>query len=138
MKIWNDITKNPKTGHYIALDLFKAVCFVAGVFLTLFSAVAKFLLVWMVIYADYSMRWINVDPPLAPGIILIGFGLGAQAGKIINTYLGRLTMDGNSNPLATVATADVSPPLRPQLMPTPEGTAEDTAEGSADVALPTT
>ena len=130
IQMWDDITKNPQTRHYVTLDLFKAVCFLLGILLTLFAAVAKFVLVGLVIYANYSLRWINVDPPLAPGIILIGFGLGAQAGKIVNTYLGRLTMDGNSNPLASAATAGAVPPLLPQLMP---GTG---TEGSAEAPMP--
>lgn len=132
---WADITQNPITHHYVALDLFKAVCFLLGIFLTTFAALAKFFLVAMVIYANWSTRYINVDPPLAPGIILISFGLGAQVTKIVNTYLGRLTMDGNSNPLATVATAEAPPPVGPQLMPTEPG---NTLPGADTIPLPTT
>ena len=66
--VWYDITRDHVTGHTIALDLFKGVCFIVGIALTVFAAVAKFFLLGLVIYLDFSARYIDVEVPLSPGV----------------------------------------------------------------------
>lgn len=117
LKIWKDTTQNRDTGHYVALDLMKAVCFMTGIFLTIFAAVAKFTLLALVIYANYSDRFVNIDVPMAPGIVLLSFGMGGQITKIAQSYINRLSSDMGGNVLATPGSAEVPPPYQPTPMP---------------------
>lgn len=100
--IWADITRDPKTGHTVAKDYFKAVSFFGGLFylLALIPAV--------VLLTDE-----HVVLPEAPGITMVLLAFGLVGAKIIDNYLNRKTADDSGNPLVAPPPG-VTPPLMPQ------------------------
>ncbi|GGF26344.1 hypothetical protein GCM10011383_42340 [Hymenobacter cavernae] len=101
---FRDITTNAKTNHVVALDLFKALSFFAGLFYFL-------LLVPTVILVTPS----HLVLPMEPGFFLTANGFGLQVVKEGAKYLARKTADDQGNPLATPTS--VEPPCEPKLMP---------------------
>jgi hypothetical protein len=100
--VWADITTDPRTGHTVAKDYFKAVSFYGGIFYLLVLVPVVVLL---------------TDPhivlPMEPGVAMILLAFGLQGAKILDNYLNRKTADDSGNPLATPPPGFV-PPLMPQ------------------------
>lgn len=101
MGTWADITTDPRTGHTVAKDLFKAWAFVVGVLLVVGAAVADYL----------AGRPVGIDG----AVLLLSFAFGITLTKSVSEYFSRRTADGNNNPLAVPGTTE--PPAEPVLMP---------------------
>jgi hypothetical protein len=98
--IFRDITTNPQTGHYVALDVFKAISFVLGCLLLI----------------DAQLHGRNVEPAL----ISLFLSYGLQNSKMVSKYFDRKTADGNGQPLVQSGTqeAPVDPVVvTPTIMP---------------------
>lgn len=130
MKIWDDITKNQETQHTVAIDLFKAVCFIVGILLMVFATIAKIFLLTLIIFYGFDPTYIAVDVPTEPAVILLLLAFGLQNSKMVLSYFNRKTADGNNNALATAASAGTAAPDKPVLMPQQE------EQPIADVPLP--
>lgn len=87
MSIWADLTKNPKTGHYVAKDVFRTLSFFAGLLLCFVVAAAD-------VYG--GGREVSAEPAL----FLLAFALGAQGLKQYEVQQNRRTADANGQPLA--------------------------------------
>jgi len=109
--LWQDLTQNPITGHYVGKDFFKTVSYALGV-------VYLFLLVPALLLAT------KVLLPLEVGIVLLGNGLSLDIIKEVKGYNLRRTADGAGNALATPES--VLPPEEPILMPQAPADAETT------------
>ena len=102
--VWADITRDPKTGHTVAKDYFKALSFYGGLLYLLVLVPAVVLL---------------TDPhlvlPIEPGVVMILLAFGLVGAKIVDNYLNRKTADDSGQPLA-VPTPDAIPPeVMPQV-----------------------
>lgn len=84
--IFRDITTNPATGHYVAIDVFKAFSFVLGCALLI----------------DAQLHGRSVEPAL----ISLFLSYGLQNSKMVSKYFDRRTADGNGNPLAQSGTQE--------------------------------
>lgn len=103
--VWKDITTDPRTGHTVAKDLFKAQAFYAGLF-------------YLLLLVPATKLWLHEDLTTAPGVLLLGLAFGVQALKEGSNYLNRKTADDSGNPLMQAGTeqAPATPnlPLGPQ------------------------
>jgi hypothetical protein len=84
--IFRDITTNPQTGHYVALDVFKAISFVLGCSLLI----------------DAQLHGRSVEPAL----ISLFLSYGLQNSKIVAKYFDRKTADSAGNPLVQAGTQE--------------------------------
>lgn len=100
--VWYDITKDPKTGHTVAKDYFKAVSFYGGIFYLL-------VLVPTVVLLTEP----HLVLPIEPGVVMLLLAFGLVGFKIIDNYLNRKTADDAGNPLV-VPPPGIVPPLMPQ------------------------
>ena len=121
MRIWTDITQNRETGHYVALDVFKAVSFWTGIWMLIFEVAA--FVIW------------HVDVPTEPAIILLILAFGLQNSKFVQSYFARKTADGYGNALATRNSTEALPALNPELMPQSPNTHHDST-ASAEAPSP--
>lgn len=102
MKIWSDLTKNDKTGHYVGKDVFKTVSYVLGI-------VYLFVLVPGILLTNGTLL------PLEVAILLLGNGISLDVIKEVKGYNLRRTADSSGNALATgdsVVTPVDSPPTQ--------------------------
>lgn len=101
-KIWCNITQDA-TGHYVALDTFKAISFGCGI------------LHFMVVHPVAEIFY-DKDISQDAGYWLTSLAFGLQFVKLGASYVKRLTADAQGNPLATPASVE-PPATEPELMP---------------------
>lgn len=108
--IFRDITTSPTTGHYVALDLFKALSFITGLGLMVYDTVA--------------------GKSVEPGLILLFLAYGLQNSKMVSKYFDRRTADGNGN--ALLQAGSETAPTEPVVPVVPAGAT--VTENKADMA----
>jgi hypothetical protein len=111
-KVWHDITTNPDTGHYVAIDVFKALAFLLGCGLLI----------------DAQLHGRSVEPALIA--LFLAFGL--QNSKMVSKYFDRRTADGNGNPLTQSGTQDApATPVVAVLTAAPKADGQEAAAAEA-------
>jgi hypothetical protein len=85
MSIWRDITTDPKTGHTVAKDLYKAQSFYAGLFYLL-------VLVPGVVLVTPA----HLVLPIEPGLALVTLAFGFQTLKEVSRYFNRKPEEGGA------------------------------------------
>jgi hypothetical protein len=104
--MWADLTKDPKTGHYVFKDVARVLTLLVGVSIVACAA-----------WADYqAKRPISLE---GAGILLT-YALGVGIQKTYENQQNRRTADDNGNPLAVPGTSE--PPGEPEIMPQANGT----------------
>lgn len=102
MKIWNDLTQNHATGHYVGKDVFKTISYVLGT-------------IYLFVLVPTILLFRGVLLPIEVAIILFGQGVTLDVIKEVKGYNLRRTADGDGNALASADS--VTTPEEPVLMP---------------------
>ena len=111
--IFRDITTNPQTGHYVGLDVFKALSFMLG----------------CVLLVDAQLHNHSAEPAL----ISLFLAYGLQNSKLVSKYFDRKTADGAGNPLVQSGTE--SAPAAPVVVAPTIASKADDQEASAAEAI---
>ena len=103
MSTWTDITTDPKTGHTVAKDLYKAQSFYAGLLYLL-----------VLVPGVVVLTPAHLVLPIEPGLALVTLAYGLQTLKEVSNYFNRKTADGAGQPLTEPGTAP--PVAMPQVL----------------------